>query len=440
VEQVSAGCALFFTVLTANLSSRSSITQLSVSTMADLDYMTYYTTVSSESEILNRPHRIKGQADFLAIALAMEVPILSARNNVPASSDLAASGSGLSFAVSRSTTEYRPNLSYDFVASPPTHWFKRTTFLDSLTVQRHVTKRIVTATEAGMDDARQLASITNEIRILGNMSLRRHQNIVSLLFISWHDAPSHGRFWPQLLLECAEKGTLADYVQLNQLEFRTKIALGLDIVKGLNYLHLHKVVHCDLKPANVLIFADAERTQFSSIGIDAVVAKLCDLGSAVIMSDYQPGDTFRNRIGSFPWMSPELDLALPIEINMLPKADIFSFGLVMASILMNGATPFDGVDPKDITESKRAETTESAGSAYSIVLANIRSVAPFVEGQESLITLLLQHTLASDPAQRSDWKPVFYCLQLALLLDRDHGNKTATMAATLSDVIPSDKL
>jgi serine/threonine protein kinase len=406
--------------------------------MADLDYMSHYTVVSSDSEVLNRPDKtfsVRGQADFLAVALALEIPILSHRNNAPVNSDLVASGSGLSFAVSRSTTEYRPSLSYDFVGDPPTHWFKRATFLDSLTVRRHVTKRIVTATEAGMDDARQLASITNEMRILANKSLRRHQNIVSLLFISWHDTPSHGRFWPQLLLECAEQGTLADYVKSKPLEFRTKVSLGLDITKGLNHLHSHKVAHCDLKPANILIFAEPERARYSSVGIDPVVAKLCDFGSAVIMSDYQPSGAFKYRMGSFPWMSPELDLALPIKVDLLQKADVFSFGLVMASILMNEVTPFEGIDPEEITELKRAGIAEGVVSAYSTILTNLQSCAQFVEGQASLTKLLLLQTLASDPVHRSDWEPIFRCLKLGLLLGRVHGGETVTVEATFPGVV-----
>jgi serine/threonine protein kinase len=119
---------------------------------------------------------------------------------------------------------------------------------------------------------------------------------------------------------------LADYMKSNSPEFRTKITLGLDIIKGLNHLHIHKIVHCDLKPANILIFLDPDRAKYSSLGIDPVVAKLCDFGYAVIVSDYHPDDIFKNTIGMFPWISPELEFALPIDIDMLPKTDVFSFG------------------------------------------------------------------------------------------------------------------
>jgi len=407
--------------------------------MADLDY----TPVQSNSEVLNRPdqtYTVRGQAGFLAVALALRVPILSAKNNVTANSNLAASGSGLSFAVSRSTAEFRPNLAYDFANGPPTDWFKSKTHLGAFTIRRHVTKRIATSTEEGMDDARQLASITNEMRILANRTLRESPHIVTLFCVSWYEAPSYGRFWPQLLLECAEEGTLADYVKSKRLNFRTKVSLGLDILGGLNFLHIHKVVHCDLKPANILIFAALEAGEFSRFGIEPFVAKLCDFGSAVILSDYQGGDPFQYRIGSFPWMSPELDLALPIDIDLLPKSDIFSFGLVMACIFMDGTIPFDNLAPKEITNLKLVEIGSDVASAYSTVRENIQSVASFTQGQEPFIMMLLLQTLAPNPVHRFDWKPICQYLKFGLLLDLRQGNNAVAANTTPSAVIINEDL
>jgi hypothetical protein len=71
--------------------------------MADLDYGSY-TGVASNSELLSRPDKtfsVKGQAGFIAMALALGVPVIGAENNLAAFSHLAASGSGLSFNVSR---------------------------------------------------------------------------------------------------------------------------------------------------------------------------------------------------------------------------------------------------------------------------------------------------------------------------------------------------
>jgi hypothetical protein len=55
------------------------------------------------------------QAAFLAVALSLEVPILSADNNVVASMNPAAAGSGACFLVSRSVSEFEASAGLDSV-------------------------------------------------------------------------------------------------------------------------------------------------------------------------------------------------------------------------------------------------------------------------------------------------------------------------------------
>jgi serine/threonine protein kinase len=143
------------------------------------------------------------------------------------------------------------------------------------------------------------------------------------------------------MLECAEKGTLADYIKSKSPNYRSKISIGLDVIKGLDFLHQHRIVHCDVAPTNILIFAEPEVANTSALGIEPVFAKLCDFGSAVILADYPPGSRFKCRIGTLPWISPELNHPLEIEISLLPKADVYSFGLVMVSTFMDGVVPSD---------------------------------------------------------------------------------------------------
>jgi serine/threonine protein kinase len=283
-------------------------------------------------------------------------------------------------------------------------------------MKRHVFKRIVTTTEAGIpvDDARHLASIVNEMRILANETLRQCQTIVTLLAVSWYETPSYGRFWPQLLLECAEERTLSEYIKSNRLTFQSKVLLGLDIVQGLSYLHIHKVVHCDLKPANILIFANSDTM---SMDLKPVVAKLCDFGSAVIISDYEPGHIFRNTIGTFPWMSPELENSLSTEIDLLPKTDVYSFGLLMASLFMDGTNPFGTLSQEEISILKCVEIKDGVDSAYSTVLKNMQRAAAFRPTQEPFVQKLLAHTLNHKPTDRSDWETIFRHLTSEPALD-----------------------
>jgi hypothetical protein len=51
-------------------------------------------------------------------------------------------------------------------------------------------------------------------------------------------------------------------------------------------------------------------------------------------------------------MPPELDQALPVELDLLPQPDIYSYGFVMAAIFMNGTTPFQGLTADEVMKLK----------------------------------------------------------------------------------------
>ena len=152
---------------------------------------------------------------------------------------------------------------------------------------QYVAKRIATNSDESFSDAQQLACIVNEIRILSNRTLRQSRNIVALLGISWFEQPIKERCWPQLLIEPAEYGTLKDYLCSKNLALDKKCCLALYILSGLSFLHIHGITHCDLKPANILIFKNqTNEPKTDRVELDAVVAKICDFGYAVIHSDY----------------------------------------------------------------------------------------------------------------------------------------------------------
>ncbi|KKY15325.1 hypothetical protein UCRPC4_g06382 [Phaeomoniella chlamydospora] len=369
--------------------------------MADLD-LGFYEAVEASSEVMNRPNKtlfVNGQASFLGLVLNLRIPIL---------------GSGSSFAVERFVDEFSVHFDKDFVNLVADDWFKSNKIESSRQTKfQYVAKKIVTSRDAQVTEAQQLASIVNEARILSNKSLRKSRNIVTLLGVSWFERPDQGRYWPQLLVEAAEHGTLQQYVRSKVLNFQTKTLLGLDILCGLNYLHIHDIVHCDLKPSNILVFLDRdpEHGASSDYGVENVVAKICDFGSAVILSDYNTESPFQARVGTLPWMAPEMELALPIDHGTLFKADIYSFGLVMASVWMNGLTPFDGLHADDITAIKLAEL-----SAYHTIDADMRAKANMTSLQQALASKLLIQTLAANPDHRFDLEAIMMHMKFAVLV------------------------
>jgi serine/threonine protein kinase len=58
-----------------------------------------------------------------------------------------------------------------------------------------------------------------------------------------------------LVMEYLENGSLEDLLKRNKrpLTIRDAVQIALDVAEGLNYLHTQKIIHRDLKSANVLV-------------------------------------------------------------------------------------------------------------------------------------------------------------------------------------------
>ena len=113
------------------------------------------------------------------------------------------------------------------------------------------------------------------------------------------------------------------------------------IAKGVQHLHLLKIVHEDIKPSNILI----------SIPKGA-------LGPQLKLSDFGLCHAFRNEFGSEEssfrpaftngWMCPS-DYQVDQEGNRNSSFDIFPMGLVLGFTASNGVYPF-GTDLKEAIE------------------------------------------------------------------------------------------
>uniref|UniRef100_A0A0A8Y4B5 non-specific serine/threonine protein kinase n=1 Tax=Arundo donax TaxID=35708 RepID=A0A0A8Y4B5_ARUDO len=114
---------------------------------------------------------------------------------------------------------------------------------------------------------------------------------------------------------------------------RFKIALGT--ARGLAYLHhecLEWVIHCDVKPENILLTRDFE-------------AKIADFGLAKLSKRDSSSFNLTHMRGTMGYMAPEWALNLPINA----KVDVYSYGVVLLEIV-TGSQISSGiiVDGKDV--------------------------------------------------------------------------------------------
>jgi Protein kinase domain/D-mannose binding lectin/S-locus glycoprotein domain len=99
---------------------------------------------------------------------------------------------------------------------------------------------------------------------------------------------------------------------------RCKIAAG--VAKGLAYLHhecLEWVLHCDVKPENILLDADLE-------------PKIADFGLSKLLNRIGPTPQISRIRGTRGYIAPEWTHQLPITA----KADVYSFGVVLLELVM----------------------------------------------------------------------------------------------------------
>ena len=70
--------------------------------------------------------------------------------------------------------------------------------------------------------------------------------------------------------------------------------IALDVARGLHFLHSRKIVHFDLKSANILLARDN-------------TAKIADVGLAKIMHRQFLSSLYN--VGTFAWSAPEVSLS-----------------------------------------------------------------------------------------------------------------------------------
>jgi serine/threonine-protein kinase len=143
--------------------------------------------------------------------------------------------------------------------------------------------------------------------------------------------------FPYLVMEYAKAVTVREMLQSQpRIEPSQFFEIFIPICDALRSAHALNVIHCDLKPTNILI------KQFES----GLIPKLADFGLAKFVqpqevSDTPPEQTGGTRVveGTPPYMSPEQCLAEPLD----QASDIYSLGCVMYEALI-GRPVFYGKD------------------------------------------------------------------------------------------------
>lgn len=144
-------------------------------------------------------------------------------------------------------------------------------------------------------------------------------NIVNIYDVGY-DENAH-----YIVMEYVRGETLKDYIEKHgHLPINTSIQISFDIGEALEHAHANGIVHCDIKPHNILV------TETGRI-------KVADFGIARAINSSSSTKDEKSVLGSVHYFSPEQGSGGKID----ERTDIYSLGVVMYE-MMTGVVPFEG--------------------------------------------------------------------------------------------------
>ncbi len=210
----------------------------------------------------------------------------------------------------------------------------------------NVAVKVITADRAR--DPRYQAAFENEVRAVAGLD---HPGIVTVLDYGIVDAQaekrSEGRIVsgaPYLAMELAERGSLrASKLPASFEDLRLWLLWLLDI---LGHAHAQGVIHRDLKPGNVLVFAQP------AVPGDADGASRLRLTDFGLAHATDGGSVLKGTAGTPIFMAPEQFRGRWREFG--PPTDLYALGC-MAYTLSAGHTPFTARDISDLMQAHLSE-------------------------------------------------------------------------------------
>jgi len=153
-----------------------------------------------------------------------------------------------------------------------------------------------------------------EARAAANLS---HPNIVTVYDFGFDEEQ------PFIVMELVPGMDLKSLLrQRGRFTVEEGLPLIIQACAGLGYAHRAGLVHCDVKPHNMLVTPDSR-------------LKVTDFGIARALATIQPGERAEVVWGSPPYIAPEQAAGRPPS----PASDVYSLGVVMYEVL-TGTLPF----------------------------------------------------------------------------------------------------
>jgi len=197
------------------------------------------------------------------------------------------------------------------------------------------------------------------------------RNIVGLLDVGWDRDP------PYFVMEYLEQGPLSQRLAAGALPPADAVRISRDMLSALVHAHNSGILHCDLKPANILIDSGGS-------------TRLGDFGQSRLSTEQTPA------LGTLYYMAPEQAV-----LDGVPDArwDVYALGALLYHML-TGSPPYR--TPENEQRLQAAKSLEERLAAYRQILAespqpDAHRRRPGVDGR---LAELVDCCLQRDPLKR----------------------------------------
>ena len=195
--------------------------------------------------------------------------------------------------------------------------------------------------------------------------------VVQLIGVGWDADP------PYYIMEYLEQGSLAERLQAGPLAVEEAVDLFHDVAIGLVHAHGKGVLHCDLKPANILLDQDGK-------------PRLCDFGQSRLSQERAPA------LGTLFYMAPE-----QADLKAVPDVrwDVYALGALLYCMI-TGSPPHR--TPQSV---ERLEAAGDLADRLAEYRRMIQDAPPpishrQVPGVDRALAEIVARCLAADPHKR----------------------------------------
>jgi hypothetical protein len=211
--------------------------------------------------------------------------------------------------------------------------------------------------------------LSHEVEKLVFLSADRY--VVQLLDVGWEAEP------PYYVMEYVENGSLDDRLKQGPMSTADATAMMREITIGLTHSHSKGILHCDLKPANILLDQDGK-------------PRLADFGQSRLSHEQSPA------LGTLFYMAPE-----QTDPRAVPDArwDVYALGAIFYAMLV-GHPPHRR--EQTLSEIESATQLEDRLERYRRLIEHAPPATEHheVRGVDGELAAIIDRCLAIDPAAR----------------------------------------